>query len=512
MRKKVSIVFTVIFSLGWLVISAQTAANESGRDIRLPAYDVHGKRVEAYIEPFPDANYAHASETAYESFNDFKFGIRIHWGIYSIWQLNGESWGFLDLSNTQKQAYQNLYKHFNPVAFNAESWMNLFDSAGLKCFAFTTKHHEGFSMFDTKTRVYQRANYLAGEAPAIEDCDLAYSIMETPFKRDIVKELCDAGHRHNIKIDLYFSHPDWYDADFRPYNFHPLQTRDSKDSAAYYYGPAGDNFTRSNSNTVVPATDEMGTIRMISRHRQQLSELLTNYGKIDMICLDQWMGPRIWPQMKETIKELRRLQPDVMFRARGIGNYGDYYTPEGFVPGDKENTKMPWMVIHALGSSFSYDSLGTNYKGSAWIINNLVDAVAKGGNYMVGIGPDAMGKFHPAAVTQLLETGRWLKVNGEGIYSTRPRPVWKDGEFVRYTSSKDRKTTYAFITKWPGTELVLSGVHPRANSIIYLLGYHKPLPWKYKKDKLIIKLPLVLQNAKNRPCNTAWAIKINTAD
>ena len=95
-------------------------------------------------------------------------------------------------------------------------------------------------------------------------------------------------------------------------------------------------------------------IRMLERHRTQLTELLTNYGKIDMMCLDMWLGGKVWPQMRETMLELRKIQPDVMFRARGIGNYGDYYTPEGFVPGSKENTDMPWFVIYPLGRGFSY--------------------------------------------------------------------------------------------------------------------------------------------------------------
>jgi alpha-L-fucosidase len=484
-------------------------AQEKYRDIKLPDTDVHGKRVKGYVEDIPDEDYFHASEVAYESFNDFKFGIRIHWGIYSIQKMNHESWGFLTLPNEKKQEYQNLYKQFNPTAFNAEEWMSFFDKAGLKCFAFTTKHHEGFSMFDTKTRIKQRANYIAEGGPIIEKCDLAYSIMETPYAKDIVKELCDAAHRHNIKIDLYYSHPDWYDADFRPYNFHPLQTQRSKDSSSYYYGPDGDNFTKSYSNIITPEPNEEETQRMISRHRQQLTELLTNYGKIDMICLDQWMGPKVWPQMKATVKLLRKLQPDVMLRARGIGNYGDYYTPEGFVPGSKENTKMPWMVIHALGSSFSYDSVSSNYKGSTWIIGNLIDAVAKGGNFMVGIGPDATGKFHPTAVSQLLEAGQWLKINGEGIYSTRARNVWKEGDFIRFTTTKDNKIVYAFFTKWPGKKLVLESIQkPKMNSKMYLLGYKNPIKWEYRGEKLIITIPDDLQAVKNRPCTTAWAIKI----
>ena len=152
-----------------------------------------------------------------------KFGVRIHWGIYSIWHRGAESWPYLPMSLPDRQTYNSLYKTWNPAAFDAESWMDDFHESGLKMFAFTTKHHEGFSMFDTKTRVKSRANWTAPGGPRLESCDLAYSIMETPFRRDIVKELCDAAHKRDIKIDLYFSHPDWYDADFRPYVAHPLQ-------------------------------------------------------------------------------------------------------------------------------------------------------------------------------------------------------------------------------------------------------------------------------------------------
>lgn len=123
--------------------------------------------------------------------------------------------------------YTSLYKTWNPVGFDADAWMNLFKSSGMKMFAFTTKHHEGFSMFDTRTRVQSRANWTAAGGPKLESCELAYSIMETPFRRDVVKELCLAANKHRIKIDLYFSHADWYDADFRPYVQHPLQVPSS---------------------------------------------------------------------------------------------------------------------------------------------------------------------------------------------------------------------------------------------------------------------------------------------
>ena len=146
-----------------------------------------------------------------------KFGVRLHWGLYSIWHRGRESWPFLNMSLEDRQQYNELFKTWNPVGFDADEWESLFQESGMKMFAFTSKHHEGLSMFDTKTRVCQRANWTASGGPKIESRDLAYSIMETPFRRDVIKELSDAAHKRNIKIDLYFSHPDWYDADFRPY-------------------------------------------------------------------------------------------------------------------------------------------------------------------------------------------------------------------------------------------------------------------------------------------------------
>ena len=113
-----------------------------------------------------------------------------------------------------------------------------------------------------------------------------------------------------------------------------------------------------------------------------------------------WLDKEAWPTLRRRCSELRKIQPDVMFRARGIGNYGDYYTPEGFVPGDKENTNMPWMVIYPLGNHFSYQK-SDHFKGSRWIITNLIDVVAKGGNFMPAIGPDENGRFDPEAMRRV---------------------------------------------------------------------------------------------------------------
>jgi alpha-L-fucosidase len=430
-------------------------------------------------------------------FRDLKFGVRVHWGLYSIEGLPGESWPFLGKHFAQRAAYNDLYKTWNPTGFNADAWMDLFHAGGAKMFSFTTKHHEGFSMYATRTRVRSRTNWSASNGPQIEPCDLAYSIMETPFRRDVTAELCAAARKRGIKIDLYYSHPDWYDADFRPYAFHPLQTKDSLASNVdniKLRQQHGDIFTEVQYPSPAEAT------RMMARHRAQLTELLTNYGEIDMLCLDQWLGSAVWPQLRETILHLRALQPDVMLRARGIGNYGDYYTPERFVPGDKENTDVPWFVIYPLGTSFSYEADPTKYKGEGWIIHNLIDSVAKGGNFMVGIGPDGSGRFALEAARQLMETGKWLRENGEGIYATRPRPgaLWHEGDAVRYTASKDQRTIYAFAMTWPGKTLPLASVRPKAGSRVTILGRAEPLRWSWNAvSGTVISLPEDLQERPN---------------
>lgn len=507
-RNSVILLIAIVAILRGVVDGQATGTlREEDRNIRRPADTGHSQSVADYVEDTPDPDYRHASVEAYEAFYDLKFGVRIHWGIYSIWNLQGESWPFLKMSNEERHRYQNLYKKWNPTGFDAEEWATIFEEGGIRFFTFTARHHEGFSMFDTATRIRKRVNWMAPDGPKLEDCDLAYSIMETPFKRDVVGELTSAAHRHNLKIDLYYSLPDWYDADFRPYTAHPLQIPDMETWAPHDVTWVSRRFDPDNLPHLVPNPTPEEEDRMMTRLHDQLVELITNYGKVDMIGLDMWLGPRTWPRLKATIKELRKMQPDIMFRARGIGNYGDYFTPERFVPGDKQNTDMPWFVIYPLARSFSYDPVAENYKGARWIIHTLVDTVAKGGNFEIGIGPDGTGRFHPTAVSQMKEAGVWLNENGEAIYGTRPREgnAWRDGDNVRYTRTKSSGIVYAICLDWPEEkELILHGIQVDPGSNVVLLGQSTPVPWRMDGEDAVIDIGAI----EPRPESFAYVFRI----
>lgn len=449
-----------------------------------------------------DADYVHAGKEALDRWLDRKFGIRIHWSIYSVMGLGPESWPLAKGPTATpmfRSQYEEVHKWWNPSLFNADQWCDMMVRAGLRFFSFTTKHHDGFSMYDTATRVKKRFVHTGPDARKVVDCDLAYSIMETPYKRDIVRELAEAARKRDLGISLYFSHIDWFDADFRLDEWH-------------YYRDAA----------YTPQSDPAGFKRMLGRHREQIRELLTNYGPIDQLSLDMRFPasvPGVQDEIVAAAKMARRLQPHLLMRNRGIDQYGDYITPERSVPGKMETAGavqgFPWKVIYPGSRHFSH-VWADEYKPSAWIIANLVDVVAKGGNFQVGYGPGPDGRFDKHIVAILAEVGDWLKVNGQAIYATRPYRVFEEGESVRFTRSKDNKFVYAIVLNWPESplvirELALRSVRAKSGSQITMLGLHEPLRYTQNDKHLTIEIPSWIDDPARRPCKSALSFKIEQA-
>ena len=429
-----------------------------------------------------DPDYQHAPQSAVEALKDLKFGIRIHWGLYSMIGSH-ESWGLAGANREFWNIYNVLYQLFNPTDFSPDSWMEMFERSGVKFFTFTTKHHEGFCLWPTK--VQQPSIALTADAFNL-GCEHTravtntYSIMDSPYKKDIVGGLTEAARKRNIRIGLYYSHVDWHDPAFAwdPFNCH--------------YDP---KFTKQ--------SDPKRWQKFIDHEREQVRELMTNYGKIDALDFDIGWPEAAAAEIAGVAKMARKLQPDVVMRGRGIGAYGDYYTPEREIPGGPSHKF--WKVIYPCGTSFSYIP-DDRYHPAEWVLESLITVCAKGGNFEVGFGPMANGGWAPEAVERLEYVGEWLKVNGEAIYNTRPRKIFHEGKDLWFTSSKDGRSVYAINLKWPGNQLALRSVAPAQGSQVYLLGVRQPLQWRQQGEICVIDIPAEL--AEHKPCRQAYTFKL----
>ena len=320
---------------------------------------------------------------ARKDFADAKFGIFLHWGLYSMF---GQGEWYMTNENINCREYAKVAQAFYPHNFNAHQWITAIKKSGARYITFTTRHHEGFSMWDTKQS--------------------DYNIMHTPYGKDIVKQLADECHRQQIGIHLYYSHLDW--------------TRDD-----YPIGRTGQGTGRTAGKANWPA--------YYSFMNKQLTELLSNYGKINAIWFDGWWDhdqdsiPFNW-ELPEQYALIHRLQPACL-----IGNNHHQHPFEGEdiqiferdVPGEnkaglsgQDISRLPLETCQTMNGMWGYKVKDQNYKTARELIQLLVRTSGKGANLLLNIGPQPDGSLPAVALNRLEEIGKWLSENGETIYGT----------------------------------------------------------------------------------------------
>jgi len=452
--------------------------------------------------PDPDTIIQHRLE----EWQDLKFGLLMHWGTYSQWGIV-ESWsicpedlgwasgarkaGISDNYVDYVKAYENLKSTFNPSKFNPEKWATAAREAGIKYMVFTTKHHDGFCMFDSKYTDYK-----------ITDKGCPFSQNQ---KSNIAKEVFSAFRKQNFWIGAYFSKPDWH-SDFYWWKYFPVSDR--------------------NANYSIQKHPEQWE-KFVDYTHNQVNELVSDYGKIDILWLDGgWVRKKTDDEVREQllevyegsrwarnpqsqdidmarlVKEVRQKQPQLIVVDRAVpGEQQNYLTPEQHIP--EEGLPYPWETCMTMATSWSYVPNDV-YKPANEIIEKLVDIVSKGGNYLLNIGPGPDGDFDPNAYIRLKEIGKWIKTNGEAIYGSRMFSSFGEGDAVRYTQSKDGKTKYIFLFDFPESKIQLSKMHYSKSAKLQLLGSKSKISWKQTEKSIEIALSPSLKSVSDY----VWVIKV----
>ena len=380
---------------------------------------------------------------------DARFGMFIHWGLYAVpageWKgqkIQGLGEWIMTDAAIPVEEYQALQQRFNPVKFDAKRWARLAKGAGMKYVVLTTKHIDGFCMFDSK----------------LTD----YDIMGTPFRRDVMKELAEAVRGAGMKMCAYYSISDFHHPDYTP------------------LGPG------SSWPNVAAHTKPADFARYLDYLHGQLRELLTSYGPLGVIwfdaCYDQ--SPEAL-QATEMLKMMRTIQPDLIVNNR-LGIPLDFDTPEQFIPG----TGVPgrdWETCMTINDTWGFKKDDRNWKSTEVLLRNLIDIVSKGGNYLLNVGPTAEGEIPAECATRLEEIGRWMTVNGEAIHGTTASP-FRRLAWGRCTQKPGR--LYLHVFDWPKGELVVPGLKSKVEQAYLLADAGKaPLAVMRREGDVVVELP-----------------------
>jgi alpha-L-fucosidase len=327
-----------------------------------------------------------------------KFGMFIHWGVYSI-PADGE-W-HMNTHRMQVKDYELYPPQFNPTKFDAAKWVKVAKDAGMKYITITSKHHDGFCMFDSKLTDYT-------------------IVKATPYGKDPMKALAAECKKQGIKLCFYHSIMDWHEPDYLPRREWETETR--------------------------PA-DGASLDRYIEHMKGQLTELLTNYGPIGGIWFDGgWEHSPAELHALEVVKLIRKLQPGIMINDR-IDIPEDYSTPEQNIPAGAMPGGRLWETCMTLNDNWGYARDDHNWKSVDDLVHKICDIAGKGGNFLLNVGPTELGEIPQESIDRLEAVGKWMKANGRGIYGTTQSPFKKlafDGRCTRKGN-----TLYLHVFKWP---------------------------------------------------------------
>ncbi|HWJ91335.1 MAG TPA: alpha-L-fucosidase, partial [Flavisolibacter sp.] len=407
------------------------------------------------------------------------------------WATGARKKGVADNYFDYLKKYEGLKTTFNPVKFDPEKWATAAKEAGMKYVVFTTKHHDGFCMFDSRYTNYKITD---------KDCPFA----SNP-RSNIAKEVFSAFRNQNFWVGAYFSKPDWH-SDYYWWKEFPPSDR--------------------NCNYSIQKHPTQWK-KFVDYTHNQINELVSDYGKIDILWLDGgWVRKKTAEEIKEElsdtmennrwarnpqsqdidmprlVREVRAKQPKIIVVDRAVpGEQQNYLTPEQHIP--DTGLPYPWETCMTMATSWSYVPNDT-YKPANEIIEKLVDIVSKGGNYLLNIGPGPDGELDPNAYERLKEIGSWMKVNGEAIYGTRMYKVFGEGDKIRYTQSKDGKTKYIFLFDFPQEKITLTKMPFSKNARLKMMGSSKSLKWKAGDEGVEVDLPAALKAAGN----WVWVLKL----
>ena len=389
-----------------------------------------------------------ANLAAREWFQDARFGMFIHWGVYSV--LGQREW----VMNNRKipaSDYEKLPAFFNPTSFDAAEWVSLAKAAGMKYITITSKHHDGFAMYDSKVSDYN-------------------IVARTPYKKDPMKALADECRRQGLKLFFYYSQLDWHNPDYYP------------------RGETGRDAGRPESGTWTKYLDYMNA---------QLRELLTNYGEIGGIWFDGWWDkPGADWQLDRTYGLIHQLQPQALVGSnhhRRPNPGEDFQMFEKDLPGgrsqdfnsESEVGKLPLETCETMNGAWGFNITDRRYKSTRDLIRYLVRAAGSNANFLLNVGPMPDGRIQPEFVTRLREIGAWTSKYGESIYGTRGGPI---GPHPWGVTTRKGNRVYVHVLDASDTSLLLPPL-PSAVRSAQLLNGGQAVPFKNGDFGTILTLP-----------------------